>query len=360
MKTPVRRFVAIMFLAVSFASASAQISITQSNLSSVLAPGNQLVTITDLSATSLNIGSPGGGNNWNFSGLQTSSFQVLRSVTISSIPPAARDTFPTATHAFRLDTSLSGISGSLYNFLQLSSTQMLNLGAEGLAFNQIPAVRVSVVPAEIVHALPLTMNVRWRTPHTNTVNALGNITITTHDARFVVDGYGRMRMPNGVQHDALRIRKYNFYNGSPVLSYIFLARGYAQVQVDAVSPDTIANLSGTIAIQQGSLIWNYTIVSDPVGVEGQNPVPLEFSLAQNYPNPFNPFTIISYDVAASGLVSLKVFNTLGQEVATLVNETKAPGTYQAVWNAEGMPSGVYFYRMQSGSFTATRRMVVVK
>jgi hypothetical protein len=85
-----------------------------------------------------------------------------------------------------------------------------------------------------------------------------------------------------------------------------------------------------------------------------------FDLQQNYPNPFNPSTSISYKESKEGFVSLKVYDMIGREVATLVNEVKHTGNYSIDWNAAGMCSGIYFYKMQTGSFSATRKMLLVK
>jgi hypothetical protein len=92
----------------------------------------------------------------------------------------------------------------------------------------------------------------------------------------------------------------------------------------------------------------------------ESDMPAGFSLSQNYPNPFNPSTTIQFALPKNGDVELKVYNTLGQEVATLVNEEKTAGTYSAQWNAGSVASGVYFYRMQAGEFTATQKMLLMK
>lgn len=89
-------------------------------------------------------------------------------------------------------------------------------------------------------------------------------------------------------------------------------------------------------------------------------VPKEHSLMQNYPNPFNPLTNIEFAIPAKGFASLKIYNILGKEVATLVNEDLRAGIYRVDFNAANLPSGVYFYRLQTASFTETRRMVLVK
>jgi len=89
-------------------------------------------------------------------------------------------------------------------------------------------------------------------------------------------------------------------------------------------------------------------------------LPQEFKLAQNYPNPFNPSTMIEYSVANNEFVTLKVYDVLGQEIATLVNELKAPGKYSARFDASSLTSGIYVYRIQSESFSSTRKMILQK
>jgi hypothetical protein len=89
-------------------------------------------------------------------------------------------------------------------------------------------------------------------------------------------------------------------------------------------------------------------------------LPTDFSLGQNYPNPFNPVTTIKYELPRESKTTLKVFNALGQEIATLVDEQKQPGRYEVQWNAENFPSGVYFCRLQAGSFAQAKTLVVIK
>ena len=89
-------------------------------------------------------------------------------------------------------------------------------------------------------------------------------------------------------------------------------------------------------------------------------VPASFELKQNYPNPFNPSTTIEYSIPKVANVTLKIFDVLGKEVATLVNESKSAGTYIINWNASNYSSGLYFYRINAGSFTETKKMFLVK
>lgn len=107
--------------------------------------------------------------------------------------------------------------------------------------------------------------------------------------------------------------------------------------------------------------WTYTWISDDVTAVDENPAVVnKFDLAQNYPNPFNPSTQIRYSIAEAGLVSVKVFDVLGREVAELVNQNQNAGTYTVDFNAQNLSTGVYIYKIQSGSFQATKKMVLIK
>jgi hypothetical protein len=83
-------------------------------------------------------------------------------------------------------------------------------------------------------------------------------------------------------------------------------------------------------------------------------------LHQNFPNPFNPSTTIDYSISQSSNITLSILNTLGQHVATLVNEQKPAGTYRQFWNAEGMAGGVYYYQLKAGEFTQTKKLLILR
>jgi len=100
---------------------------------------------------------------------------------------------------------------------------------------------------------------------------------------------------------------------------------------------------------------------DKINVDQPKDVkPTDYSLMQNFPNPFNPTTKISYSIKQDGLVSLKVYDILGKEVSELVNEVKEAGTYSVTFNASELPSGIYFYTLTAGKFTATKKLILLK
>jgi hypothetical protein len=118
-----------------------------------------------------------------------------------------------------------------------------------------------------------------------------------------------------------------------------------------------------------TVYWSQAIVFDPVGVEDAENVPIEFALNQNYPNPFNPSTTIKYQIPSytvipsgveGGNVSLKVYDILGRELATLVNENQKPGYYEVEFDASAYATGIYIYELQAGEFLETRKMLMIK
>jgi hypothetical protein len=106
----------------------------------------------------------------------------------------------------------------------------------------------------------------------------------------------------------------------------------------------------------------YKLVYTPTFVEEENGIPTEFSLSQNYPNPFNPSTNIQYSISSRQFVTLKVFDVLGKEVATLVNEDREVGNYNVEFtmNNVQLSSGIYFYQLKADTFVETKKMILLK
>jgi hypothetical protein len=116
-------------------------------------------------------------------------------------------------------------------------------------------------------------------------------------------------------------------------------------------------------IQPVSKLSNYKLVigtNEFVSEIKSGLIPDKFSLAQNFPNPFNPETVINYFISENSLVTLKVFDVLGNEVSILVNEVKTPGRYEIIFDGHDLSSGVYFYRLESSNYIQTNKMILLK
>ena len=204
--------------------------------------------------------------------------------------------------------------------------------------------------------------------------ALNNLTLNTGADSVTLQSNVRVNGRLTIKSCAGRAGNFFFTTSQ----YVFngsVAQVTGNMLPDTVKKVTINNASGvtaskqltitdTLFLQAGTLQGPYTArvtVSGGTDVpEGPAGIPREYSLNQNYPNPFNPGTHLTFQVAKEGFVSLKVYDVLGREVATLVNEVKRAGTYDAAWNAAGFGSGVYFCKMQSGTFAETRKMLLMK
>ena len=130
------------------------------------------------------------------------------------------------------------------------------------------------------------------------------------------------------------------------------------------APTILGPISGSIIIASNAQPSPDSVRVAASGVTAttevaQDGLPRSFELNQNYPNPFNPSTTISYSLPKTTNVSLRIFNTLGQEVVVLVNEQRSPGYYQVQWNAN-VPSGIYFYHLQAGEFVDTKKMILLR
>ena len=137
---------------------------------------------------------------------------------------------------------------------------------------------------------------------------------------------------------------------------------------------SLANNTPTLKIRF-SMISNGSLVADgifidnikltgynetPTGIISNNEIPAGYSLSQNYPNPFNPTTNLEFGILKSGYVSLKVFDMLGKEVMTLVNENKPAGRYSVSFDGSSLTSGLYYYKLESGEFAETKKMLLIK
>ncbi len=113
------------------------------------------------------------------------------------------------------------------------------------------------------------------------------------------------------------------------------------------------------AIIDGQLYGDTTTITD-VKSETNSEITTKYELMQNYPNPFNPTTTINYSIPKRGFVQLKVYDILGNVVATLVNKEEPRGNYSIDYDASKLTSGVYFYRLQSGNFSKTKKLILLK
>ncbi|MBI2418948.1 MAG: T9SS type A sorting domain-containing protein [Ignavibacteriales bacterium] len=158
--------------------------------------------------------------------------------------------------------------------------------------------------------------------------------------------------PAGTQPGKVAYRFGCMYNGADTVNYGFAALDN-ETGPRLNNTFTVSQTTGNIRVNHvWGLMWD---AIDPHKVDD-----MIFSLNQNYPNPFNPVTTISYAIPEDGFVTLTVYNTLGQEIAVLFNGFHKSGQWNVPFNGLSLSSGVYFYSLRAGKFSAARKMLIVK
>ena len=355
----------LLFILIVFSTAAlAQITITSSDASAINAVGNVITNHLDSTTTSIDIGSPG-ATSWDFSALNSHFTSAFTSVVPSSTPYHSSD-FPTSNVAFYFNIDIMGTAaeGWAYSTQNANDYEQNGQAIKAVIGTDSMLIKSIVSPAQVFFPLPFTFNSQWGSDFviTNTTYFNGVPFITTtanHTETVLVDAWGNMTMPGGAVLQALRLRRDDRYTSpSPpfytrTISYSFITKSGSVVEI--IANDTTAPNSGII--QTDGATWS---ISGTVGVESEDQNPTQYSLGQNYPNPFNPSTTISFSILNSEFITLKVFDVLGNEAATLINEEKSAGTYQIEFDANKLSSGIYFYKLQIGNFIETKKMILMK
>ena len=353
-------------LMVELASAQTTISIVQAE--SML---NRGYTHTPDSVTArLYIGSAGSNTLWDFSNLKTNIPIALKPIAVSGTPYGFTRVGATHAHTGQASISYSGISvvatvWRYYTYAKGPGGATATLGTLGdMAAGTVPLFGNGLGEwvnsrADTMYALPVQYRSTWKSSYTDTSFLLLGASYViqpatkTHNATYTVDGYGAMKMPGGIIEQALRIKRVDTTSAGVDVKYIFVSDRLARVEVSAKDPGQAGD---SIDVTPPTW-WNVTI---PTGVKTVESTPTDYRLGQNYPNPFNPTTTIRFGLPERSTVTIKVFNLLGGEVATVVDGIFDAGERAVEFDAANLASGVYVYRLQAGTFTQTRKMVVLR
>ncbi len=342
----------ILFVSLLSCSVFAQPTFMSSDFANQLAVGNSATVHEGDSPTTIDIGSTGGGNSWDFTSLQNGTSTVLTSVDPATTPHISE--FPGADIALHSMGLYSGEQAEIWGYSQLNGSFGFMGSAIVVASQPSDLFTIKDNPPSQDAVFPLTYNTHWTQTITET-SALNGTPIfqSTYSIDVTVDAYGTMTLPGGASFVALRLRYVETEGADIKVDYNFVSIEGARISLYA--SDSNPPASGVINIDGYS--WN-TAIND--AVEKIDNLPEDFSLSQNYPNPFNPSTTINFSIPEASFVSLKVFNSLGEEVETLVAEELSAGNYKYDWSGVNLPSGIYFYKLQSDNFIETKKMILLK
>ena len=361
------RFVIIFLSVLIFFSSStflhSQITISQSQFLELLTPG-KLIYTDEGTAGLFNIGGINGPNEYDFTSVNLQNLSSVNNYEVSQIPALA------ARYPSNATTFGEGPQNIVKNpifFSSGDSTYILGrctVESEYRFIHHLPYQLYARFPLDFqqmfsqsINVYDTTYDLNWQVLSTDFYNTLVDVKI---------DGYGTLKLP-GKDLECLRVkREYSWFQFK---EFNYITREGVIVYVTDIplnEPDT-GYVNG---YRQLLLAESF------VSVEDENTIPLEFGLAQNYPNPFNPSTKIKFTIPAVEtmhasslqMVTLKVYDVLGNEIETLVNEEKPAGTYELEFNAADLPSGVYFYQLMAADpsagsgqgFIQTKKMLLLR
>lgn len=348
----------IFFLLISAQLLFPQVTITIDDMKQDNALGNKFYTHYDKTTTSVDIGGPN-LTSWDFSNLKADDKYV--SDVIDPVATPFRSDYPNSHFAYEIFTDNNEHNWEFY----CHSQSMIHL--HGLVYTSESSpehvTKFIYNPVKIYGFFPMTYYTSWKDSVTEINKVVDNGTEvssvnTTIVTKALVDAYGQMTLPGGKVVDALRAKILEVETGENVnearLIYRWYTRNGETVEFET---DTSSLNYGTVNVK-GDIKW--MTISEVTDAAEEKNIPEKFELNQNYPNPFNPSTRIQYSVPENSFVQIRVYNTIGKEVADLVNERKAAGVYSVEFTADGLTSGIYFAKMTAGKFNRVMKMTLVK
>ena len=298
-------------------------------------------------------GNSGANQNWNFQNIVRQDSTVVNFVASGSTPYAA--SFPNSNVA-------SSNDDTTFSYLTTSQNGILVNGYGG------PDLLIPCSNPQSFLEYPFSFNSSFNDQFSATYTAFGSETFRKGTTTVLGDAWGTISLPNGTFTNALRVKyvistKDSSFSGVPVVvstiitSYNWFVPGRKFPIFEVIYTSIILNGVSF----GGSKVVSYSPNSTTIGIHSiSSETPVGFVLNQNYPNPFNPATKIRFAIPSSGNVKLTVFNELGQTVAQLVDGFLNNGSYEVDWNAGSFSSGVYYYKLESGEFVETKKMILNK
>ena len=346
-----RTFTVLFFLlAFTAINAVAQINIT-STYSPVI--GDRFA-YSSVDTNNVQPGSSGANQNWSFTFINVASDStVLNYVSPNSTPYAA--SFPSATVAQYQQ------SASSYTYFSSSATQLINHGVGNSS-----SVVVNSNP-QVVMQFPFTYNSNFSDNFQAQFTTSGITTYRRGTISVNGDAYGTISLPTGTFSNALRVKTvqtivdstvigtFSNITTSVITTYSWY-NGANKFPLFQITNSTITTIGGTVYGKLVTLSKSQTVDITKISTE----VPHDFTLKQNYPNPFNPSTKISFSIPKESFTRLIIYDNLGREVSTLVNERLNTGLYEVNFNAANLNSGIYYYKISAGNFSSVKKMTLVK
>jgi hypothetical protein len=345
-----------------------QISITSNDIMALI--GNSQVRETDTTGSmTINVGSSGANQTWDLTGVSVDGFTLPFNFITPQGTPFEMD-FPSANFVYSyIDTS--GNEGyneiNVYNYVEVTASHFSSLGS-GV---EVPGDTSFVISeSNDVVPLPLTYNASWVSTESDTFGDPAIFaTISLDTTLNTIDGWGTVQLPIG-NFNCLRIRGDNKNTELIVvggvsqsetvtntISYLWLSKNnFAIAEAESQDNDTNPNFTNAASFQ-----WLVSPITTGIKDRWETGInPKSYGLFQNYPNPFNPTTKIKYQLPKSSNVVVSVYDIDGRLVKTLVDKYQSAGEYSINWNGQNASSGIYFFRLDAGDFSAVKKGTLLK
>ena len=334
-----------------------QVSISQSDIMKIFTPGTPLYFIPGESGQ-INIGNMNGPNIYDFTFVNMQNMFPALNYGVNQIPALAAR-YPAAAH-----TMGEGVQNIVENPVFLTTADSFYIIGDATVESEYRFIHY--MPYELFAKFPILFNPpsssfsQWISVYDTTYNLSWQVISTDFYQTIVdvtIDGYGTLKLP-GYDLECLRMKR--DYSWFQFKEFIYITREGVMLVVGNV-PSSAPNTG----LVNGD--YHILLAESFVSVEEESNIPVEFKLEQNYPNPFNPTTVISYQLPVSSNVTLKVYDLLGNDVATLVDEYKPAGSYEVEFHAtssfrlvRNLASGIYFYQLKVGSLIQTKKMLLIR
>jgi hypothetical protein len=348
----------IVFSIVMIMPGIGQISITSSDLFSFL--GTQKTMETDTSGSVMvNVGSAGASRTWDFTNTTVQGNIESWDFLNPTNTPYSAD-FPTANIALRI--SSTSYSDTVYSFYRIENSSLTEVG-QVLFFQDTTVIQHKSL---LVLPLPCSMGSNWVTRDSTEFGIAGNSIVELEIQSNTIDAWGTVNVPSG-QYNCLRLREDDdfisktYVNNILIFSDTVKTVNYTWItkevliaaQAESQENDTDPNFTNASTFSRN--IQSMTPIAEPA-----HSAPNKFRLYANYPNPFNASTEIAFDLPKDELINLAIYNVMGQMVAELANGRMSAGTHRLVWNADQMPSGLYYLQLKTENDRQVKKMILMK
>jgi len=324
-----------------------QITITQSELMQIFTPGDPFYAFEG-EAGLVNVGEFGGPNDYDFTFVDLEDIFMSYNYEVSLIPVLA-DRYPLTASTIGdapdmiVESPIFYSSGDSTYFCGEATVEEEYRFTYYEPYELFSGFPMSYLDDfwQVMDVYDTTYSLAWQVLSTYYYNEYLDVT---------VDAFGMLRLPG---HDLECLRMKRAYSWYQYKEFLFVTREGVLLVVTDVSetePDT------------GYINADYEVImsSGFVGVDDEENTPSDYRLSQNYPNPFNAQTTIRYSLLEQSEVSIDIYDILGRKIETLLSDVQQAGYHQATWNAEDITSGVYFYKIQTGNYTETKKMMLLK